>query len=278
MKNDAETETQSTEFQGPELRDLLLESYSVERTLAHPRQEAHRRNHYESSARRIPLPFGVSFCPAGFASPQDQQNAIDAARKAKKDHDDAQKTGYAPWTPTIWYSSGLRHPTTEDPSQAVYGQPPMDPKIFEFKLKHESMMALCARSSDVPRYGHPYQTVHPDRPESRCPGHIAWRNRVIQVWKESRSSEIRQCTNADTFHSDGTKPCKWGWGRIFHEYALAHDRSKMENDGLDSILEWFRQQHVGEPRFQGLELGLQFPITDAHANRYWVPVQSSEAP
>ncbi|THV69380.1 hypothetical protein D6D28_05935 [Aureobasidium pullulans] len=278
MNNDAETETQSTEFHGPELRDLLLESYSVERTLAHPRQEAHRRNHYESSARRISLPFGVSFCPAGFASPQDQQNAIDAAKKAKKDHDDAQKTGYAPWTPTIWYSSGLRHPTTEDPSQAVYEQPPMDPKIFEFKLKHESMMALCARSSDVPRYGHPYQTVHPDQPESRCPGHIAWRNRVIQVWKESRSSEIRQCTNADTFHSEGTKPCKWGWGRIFHEYALAHDRSKMENDDLDSILEWFRQQHVGEPRFQGLELGLQFPITDAHANRYWVPVQSSEAP
>ncbi|THW81671.1 hypothetical protein D6D18_08686 [Aureobasidium pullulans] len=120
MNNDAETETQSTEFQGPELRDLLLESYSEERTLAHPRQEAHRRNHYESSARRIPLPFGVSFCPAGFGSPQDQQNAIDAAKKAKKDHDDAQKTGYAPWTPTIWYSSGLRHPTTEDPSQAVY--------------------------------------------------------------------------------------------------------------------------------------------------------------
>ncbi|CAD0040684.1 unnamed protein product [Aureobasidium pullulans] len=142
MNNDAETETQSTEFQGPELRDLLLESYSVERILAHPRQEAHRH----------------------------QQNAIDAAKKAKKDHDDAQKTGYAPWTPTIWYSSGLRHPTTEDPSQAVYEQPPMDPKIFEFKLKHE------------------------------------------------------------------------------------------------------------KPRFQGLELGLQFPITDAHANRYWVPVQSSEAP
>ncbi|THY32511.1 hypothetical protein D6D01_02544 [Aureobasidium pullulans] len=251
MNNDAETETQSTEFQGPELRDLLLDSCSDERTSAHPRQEAHRRNHYESSARRIPLPSGISFCPAGFASPQDQQNAIDDAKKAKKDHDDARKTGYAPWTPTIWYSSGLHHSTTEDPSQALYGQPPMDPKIFEFKMKHE---------------------------KSRCPGHIAWRNRVIQVWKESRFSDIRQCTNADTFHSDGTKPCKWGWGRIFHEYALAHDRSKMENDDLNSILEWFRQQHVGEPRFQGLQLGLQFPITDARANKYWVPVQSSEAP
>ena len=130
-----------------------------------------------------------------------------------------------------------------------FDQPQLTPEQEAYLVAEVQREEPRKSSYEMGKFGCPYPERYGRDREIRNPEHAAWRNRVVGAWRSGRF-ENRGCRYSNSFHSHGTRPCNLGWGKILHEYALAHDSQSMEMDLMDDILEEYRRWHAEDERFR----------------------------
>jgi hypothetical protein len=78
------------------------------------------------------------------------------------------------------------------------------------------------------------------------------------------------CRFADSFHSNRTRPCIWGWGSMLREYAMQFGESDAMTKSLDEIAHWHRQRRRFAQRIEGLVLVRDPPEGSNEGNVIWV--------
>lgn len=78
------------------------------------------------------------------------------------------------------------------------------------------------------------------------------------------------CRFADSFHSNGTAPCIWGWGSMLREYARQFGERIAMTISLDEIARWHRQRREFAQRFEGPVLVKDPPEGSNEGNVVWV--------
>jgi hypothetical protein len=83
--------------------------------------------------------------------------------------------------------------------------------------------------------------------------------------------ERQGCRYADSFHSQSTSPCVWGWGLMMRAYSMESGEDAAMKTSLDEIVDWYRQRCKHGQRIRSYTLMRDPPGAPVEGrNVFWV--------
>jgi hypothetical protein len=83
--------------------------------------------------------------------------------------------------------------------------------------------------------------------------------------------ERQGCRYADSFHSQSTSPCVWGWGLMVRAFSSEFGENAAMETSLDEIADWYRQRCKHGQRIRSLTLVRDPPGAPVEGrNVFWV--------
>jgi hypothetical protein len=82
--------------------------------------------------------------------------------------------------------------------------------------------------------------------------------------------ERQGCRFANSFHSNDTAPCIWGWGSMLREYTTRFGERIAMTTSLDEIARWHLQRRKFAQRFEGPVLVKDPPEGSNEGNVVWI--------